>query len=113
MYSVNFIFKNCSSALSLCFKAYKNADETRKRGYDVLGDSSILKVEDDYDQHAAIDMSTVACISIGDLEKDLERQGEVSLLQAKAQMRAQNLASSDAGLNILRTGGKPSIIKGN
>lgn len=118
MYSVNFIFKNCASALSFAFKAHKNASELHAKGQRMLisleRPIGVIDAEDDYDQKASIDMNTVAAVSMGDVEKELERQGEVGILQAKAQMRAQSLANSDAGLRMLSENNKPStILKGH
>lgn len=63
----------------------------------------------------------VAAVTMGDIEKDLDRQGEASLLQTKAQLRSQVSANNDKGLAMLRNAANPqpaptkrqSIINGN
>lgn len=114
MFSVNFIFKNCSSALSFSFKAYKNADQLYKKGQSLAEER--LLAEDDYGQMASIDMSTVSAISFGDIEKDLDRQGELSILQTKSQMRTQIAGKNDAHIRMLGTqlnGSQPTIVGGH
>jgi len=117
MISVNFIFKNCASALSLSFKAFKNADDLRRKATSLLGTTGNFECCDDYDQVASVDMGTVAAVSMGDIEKDLDRQGELGILQSKAQMRAQVSANNDKGLSMLanavRPQPQPSLIKSN
>ena len=107
MYSVNFIFKNCASALSLSFKSFKNADEAKSKGAKLLGTTEVLELSDDYEQIASVDMNTVAAVSMGDIEKDLDRQGEIGILQHKSQMRAQVSANNDKGLAMLSNAAKP------
>lgn len=64
-------------------------------------------------------MGTVAAVTIGDIERDLDRQGELALLQAKGQLRSQVNAKNDKGLAMLNDAARPSqanhssIIKGN
>lgn len=121
IYSVNIIFRNCASALSLSYKAHKNADEARNKVQKMLcnvlnspiSGENVMDISDDYDQICSVDMSTVSAVSMGDIEKDLDRQGEVGLLQTKAQLRAQTLANNDAGLRMLSGASKSPIIKGN
>lgn len=116
MICVNFILKNCTSALSLSFKNFKNADEARKKGFYALGTSEQIEITDDYEQHVKIDMGTVASVTMGDIEKDLDRQGEISLIQAKAQLRSQVNAKNDKGLAMLSGAANPShspLVNGN
>lgn len=99
--------------MSFCFKAYKNADELYKKGTHTLTSLErpvgVIDAEDDFEQRAVIDMTTVSGVTFGDVEKDFARQGEVSVLQNKAQLRAQNLMRSDAGSQLLNDV-RPSII---
>lgn len=116
MYITNLIFKNCSSALSLSYKAFKSADETYKKAMNGVG---TIVFEDDYEQRASVDMSTVAAVSFGDIEKDFDRQGAVQILQHKAQLRSQVNAQNDKGLALLSDAARgpaaapPSLIKSN
>lgn len=112
IFSVNFIFKNCASALSFSFKSFKNADDCKKKGFAALssegGLAPIIEVSDDFEQYAKVDMFTVAAVTMGDIEKDLDRQGEVGLLQAKSQLRAQVNANQDKGLAMLNDAARPA-----
>lgn len=115
MYIVNFAFKNSSSALSFTFKAFKNAEEAFKKGKAAISSqsNSVVELQDDYEQFAVIDMETVSAVNFANIEVDMNRQGEVSIIQNKAQLRAQNLANNDASLHMLSSANRPSIISGN
>lgn len=107
IFSVNFIFKNCASALSFSFKSFKNADDCKKKGYSSFGADTTIEVCDDFEQYAKVDMLTVAAVTMGDIEKDLDRQGEVGLLQAKSQLRAQVNSNQDKALAMLNEAARP------
>lgn len=122
MYTLNLILKNCPSAISLSFKAFKKADDARKKAHAALfeGDK-LLEMTDDYEQIVAVDMGCVSGVVMGDIEKDLDRQGEVGILQHKSQLRSQVNANNDKGLAMLTDAARPpqanpnhpAIIKGN
>lgn len=111
MYVVNFILKNCTSALSFNYKLAKTATDVYKRGTEELKIHKpfphAITVSDDYGQDATVEMNAVAAVTFGDIERDLDRQGETALLQAKAQLRSQMNAKNDKGLAILSDAARP------
>ena len=98
MLTVNFVLKNNSNALTLVFKAYKNADEAYKK---ILNSTSKLELEDDFETKIAIDMGDVAAVSISDYEKDMDKHGELQIIQHKSTLKMQNKAKNDVGLRLL------------
>lgn len=122
MYTLNLILKNCPSAISLSFKSFKNADTARRKAHATFFEGNkLLELTDDYDQVVAVDMGCVSGVVMGDIEKDLDRQGEVGILQHKSQLRAQVNANNDKGLAMLSDAARPvpvnqprpAILKGN
>ena len=106
METVNFFFKNSNGTLSFVFKAFKNADEAYKRATAVSIGKSI-QIEDDFGLKATIDMDSVAAITTNEVEKDMYKQGQLQILQAKADLKTQSEAKNDIGLQMLSrtTGG--------
>lgn len=94
MNSVNFIFKNSPLSLSFVFKTYKNADELFKKASASLR-VGFIEAEDDFGGKCKIDMESVAGISLSEIEKEMDKRGEVSLLEVKAQTKFQNRANSE------------------
>ena len=104
METVNFFFKNSGGTLSFVFKAHKNSDEAYKRA---VAEPSFIEIEDDFGLKATIDMDSVAAITINEVEKDMYKQGQLQILQAKADLKTQSEAKNDIGLQMLSrsTGG--------
>ncbi len=103
MNCINIIFKNSSITLPLHFKDYKDAAELQKRliGIKDLVGQGVHKIEDDYGTVADIDTKDIAGVVLIDLYRELDRQGEIGVMQAKAQQKAQrNFAASPANAII-------------
>lgn len=103
MHTVNFIFKNTSNSITLIFKAFKNADDIFKKA--IQSHTAKLSVEDDYELVGLIDMSEVSAVTMSDFSKEMDRNGEMGLIQHKSQLKAQNNAKNDVGLQILSKSG--------
>lgn len=109
MYTVNFIIRNNPSALTAAFKAHKNAEDLYKKA---LASTGKIEVEDDYGLKLAVDMSEVCGITFSSYEDDMDKNMEFQLIQHKAQLKAQNKAKSDVGLQLLSNNANP-ILKQN
>ena len=101
MYSISVILKGNPTALNYVFKAYKNADEAYRRLITPSAPSTTISIEDDYDARGVITIDQIAAVHFLDLNKDGDKNAELSLLMAKSQMKANNLARSDVGMNIM------------
>lgn len=100
MYSVSIIFKNSPTTLGFTFKAFKNAEDLYTK-LTVFEDKYVI--EDDYGLQAQIYGDDVAGFTFLDMAKEFDKQGEIALLQARAQAKAQNLARSDASLALSKS----------
>lgn len=100
IYTVNFLLKNSPNSLTFVFKAFKNADELYKKGLSLIKTMESLECEDDYETRGVIDMSSISAVTFGDYEKDMNKNGEMQIIQAKSQLRTQSLAKSDVGLQM-------------
>lgn len=101
MYYINFIIKNSPLALSYTFKAYKSADDLFKRATASFKSDTVIDIEDDFDFKSTMDMSIVACITFSDYAKEMKKNGEVQILQAKADLQTQAAGRNDIGLRML------------
>lgn len=101
MYTVNIAFKHTPNIVTFVFKGYKAADDLFKKGLRLINTDSLLDEEDDYNLRSVIDMLSVASITFSDFEKDMDKNCEMALIQTKSQLKAQNLAKSDVGLQML------------
>ena len=70
----------------------------------VLG-AHTLDLADDYGQHVSIPSVRLIVPQVIDVAQDLAAQGEMALLQQRAQMRAQQSVQSDPVM-ALQTAGK-------
>lgn len=101
MYTVNIAFKHTSNIVTFVFKNYKDADDLFKVARKVINTDYLLDEEDDYNLKSVIDMLSVASVTFSDFEKDMDKGCEMALIQTKSQLKAQNLAKSDVGLQML------------
>lgn len=99
MYTVNIILKNSPVALSFMFKAFKAADDLYCKVQKCT--TPKIELEDEYDTKTSISMDCVAAVSVSDFSKDMDKNGEMSIIQHKSQLKAQNLAKNDVGLALL------------
>lgn len=99
MYSVNFFFKNNPNALSFIFKAHKNASDLYSKAQKEQVNS--LEMADDFGMQGFVNMSTVSAVTFNETEKDMEKNGQLQILQAKNDLKTQSLAKSDIGLQML------------
>ena len=110
MITVNFILKNNPNAMTLVFKAFKNADESY---FKALGSpNEKLDFEDDFGLRLNVDMREIASVSMSEYEKDMDKNMDLQIVQHKAQLKAQSRAKNDMGLQILERSNAP-LINGN
>lgn len=106
MYAVNFIFKNNSVSMGFTFKAHKNAHDLVKQAEPLIGTpggiGKGLVIKDDFACIGKVDMAEVAAVVMNDLKEEFDKQGEVGLMQARAQAKAQQMAKSDHALRIIQ-----------
>lgn len=101
MYTVNMIPKNSPNALTFVFKAYKNADDFYKKSSNALTESLIIETEDDFETKAIVRMSDISSITFSEYAKDMEKNGDLQILQHKGQLKTQSKAKNDVGLQML------------
>lgn len=101
MLTVNLIPRTTSTTMTFVFKAFKNAEELYKRLNKALRSDEIVEIEDDFGTMGIVRMADIAAISFSEYEKDMQRNGELGLIQHKEQLKAQKKAQSDLGLQIL------------
>lgn len=94
--------------LNFAFKAYKAADDLFNKASSPQ--NGRILIEDDYGSKGSIDVANVA-VNFTDMEKDFDRQGQAQILQHKAQLKTQNMANNDIGLQLLTKQASPQIIK--
>ena len=106
MYTVNFIMKNSPNSVTFIFKAFKNADQLyKKANTENLG--LALQAEDDYGLIGSIKMQDVSAVTFSEFAKEMDRNADMGLIQHKSNLKAQNTAKTDIGLQVLS---KPSAI---
>lgn len=98
METVNFILKNNPNALTLVFKAHKNADDLYKKS---LKSDGKIEAEDDFGLKLAIDMSEVAAVTSSEYEKDMDKNGDMQIIQHKSSLKTQSKAKNDIGVQML------------
>lgn len=101
MYSVSFLVKNSPIALMFTFKAHKAAEDLFKKGSSILGTEEMIEVKDDYEMESKIDMGTIAAINKSDYHQEMKKNGDIQILQAKADAQTQSRAKQDIGLRIM------------
>lgn len=106
MYAVSILLKNSALSQLFYFKAFKNADEVYRSKR-----SDFLEVEDDYAARGHFIVSEIAGLSFTDIEEDMKRQGEVQVIQHKAQLRTQQIAKADPALQLMSSASK--IVSAN
>lgn len=106
MYTCNFVLKNNPNALTLVFKAHKNAEDLYKKALASVGK---IEAEDDFGCKLAIGMQDVAAISMSEYEKDVDKNMDLQIIQHKAQLKAQSKARNDIGLQMLEKNVMPPM----
>lgn len=96
---MNFILQNNPNALTMIFKANKNAEDLYKKSIDA--DGRFIDCEDDFGCKLRIDMKFVAAVTFSEYEKDLDKNGDLMIIQQKAQLKTQQKARTDVGLQIM------------
>ena len=61
-------------------------------------DGAVLDVKDDFGQRLRVCLPSIASLSVIDVEKDLEAQGELALMQHRAQTAVQSKAQQREAL---------------
>lgn len=100
MYAVTLLMKNSPVALSYTFKAHKKAEEFFKLASSNIKKDVSVDIEDDFEMKSSIDMMAVASVSFSEYTKEMKKNGEIQLLQAKADIATQTQAKNDVGLRI-------------
>lgn len=101
MLTVNIIPKNSPNTLSFIFKAFKEADSVYKKALLSLKENEIIEIEDDFETKAVIRMSDIAAITFSEYEKDMDKNGDLQIIQHKCQLKTQSKAKNDIGLQML------------
>lgn len=101
MYSVSVIFKNSPQNIGFTFRTLESAQGL----YDDLTAAvrAVPGVKDDFGLQATIHPEEIAGVTLLNMGSEFDRQGEIALLQAKSQVKAQNLMRSDASLTLGRS----------
>lgn len=99
MYNVNFIFKNSPNILSLTYKDSAIAQKKFEEFSQMHEGRACTR--DDYGMDVVVDMSDVSALSCGNYTRELEKQGEMQIIQAKATLKTQKMAQNDIGLQVL------------
>jgi hypothetical protein len=102
MYSVSFMFRNSSNSIGLTFKEHKDAVAAHAKWQ--MDSALMIQIKDDFGQNAVINMQDVAVCTLGDIGKELERQGEIQLLQARTQAKMQSVFRNDPTLKLIGSG---------
>lgn len=111
MYAVSLLFRNSGTTQSFYFKAFKNADDFYRKASDVS--ANLIEVHDDFESRGWFDRKELMGVSFTDIEKEMDKQGQMQIIQAKATLRAQNLANNDAGLKLLNQTAASNIVRPN
>lgn len=101
MLTVNLIPKNSPNALTFVFKHFKNADELYKKASLALKDESIIEAEDDFETRCIVRMGDIAAITFSEYEKDMDKNGDMQIIQHKCRLKTENKAKNDVGLRLL------------
>lgn len=101
MYMTNLIPKNSPNALTFVFKAHKSAEDLYKKSVAAINTDEIIECIDDFDTKAIIRMSDIVAVTFSEYEKDMEKNGDLSIIQHKSQLKTQNKAKNDVGLRLL------------
>lgn len=101
MYSVSLLIKNSQVALMFNFKSFKAADDLFKKVRALVSTAQTFDLEDDYEMRSTVDMSTVAAVSFSEYVKEMIKNGQIQILQAKSDLQTQTLAKNDIGLRML------------
>ncbi len=109
MYAVSILLKNSALSQSFYFKAFKKADELFKALSSNI--PPLMPFEDDYGAKGSFLFDQLAGISFTDIEEDMKRQGEMQVIQHKAQLRTQQLAKADPQLQLMTSSSK--IVSAN
>jgi len=104
LYAVSILLKNSALSQSFYFKAFKKADETYKRA--LSSPDSPLVIDDDFGGRASFLFTEIAAMSFTDIEEDMKRNGEMQVIQHKAQLRTQQLAKADPQLQLMNSSAK-------
>jgi hypothetical protein len=104
--TVNFVLKNNPNALTLVFKFHKAAEDLYKKALASIGK---IEAEDDYGCKLAIDMLSVAAVSMSEYEKDMDKNMDLQIIQHKSQLKAQSKARNDIGLRLLEKDNSPPL----
>lgn len=104
MFTINFLFKNSPNFISLTFKERVGAREKFDFANKNVGVSLKNEFSDDYGMTAAVDMAQISAVTFSEYSKEMDRNGEAQIIQAKATLKTQKLAQNDIGLQVLSKG---------
>lgn len=101
MLTVNLIPKNSPNALTFVFKAFKEADSVYKKALSAFASGEIIEIEDDFGAKSAILMAEMGAVTFSEYEKDMDKNGDLQIIQHKSQLKTQSKAKNDIGLQML------------
>lgn len=107
MYTVNFIPANSPNALTFVFKSYKNGDDLFRKGLKAIKDEDFIECEDDFSTKAGIKGADISSVTFSEYEQDMDKNGDLQLIQHKSSLKTQKKAENDIGLQLLS---KPSAM---
>jgi hypothetical protein len=105
MYAISIIMKS-GLTQTFYFKTFKNPDEYYKKLKNYFSDPNLsisFSIEDDFESKSEFLINGIEGVSFTDIEKDLDRQGDLKISQEKANLRMLDKARNDAGLKMLQS----------
>lgn len=108
MYTVNILLRHTSTPITLVYDSAASARALFDRLHQAVkppagATSKPIVVKDDYELEGFVLPEDIASVTFSDFNKDMEKNGDLSLAQAKAQVKAQNAARNDPGFAILNS----------
>lgn len=101
MYTVNFIPKSSPNTLTFVFKFHKAAEDLYKKALAALKAGEDIEIEDDFTTKGIVKMPDMSAITFSEYESDMDRNGDLQIIQHKCQLKTQNKAKGDMSIQIL------------
>ena len=101
MHTVNLIPRNSPNTLTFVFNAYKAADDLYRKLNAALKTDDIIEIEDDFETKAVVRMEDIAAATFSEYDKDMDKNGDLQIIQQKSMLKTQNKDKNDIGLQML------------
>lgn len=111
MYVVSMLFKGSDLALAQHFNTFKNAEEFYRKAMKFVSGmaNGIMENEDDFGSMVRVSSDSLAAVSFTDVEKDLEKNGKIQIMQHRSQLKTQSMAQSDSQIKLLNTASRIQV----